>query len=204
MGGQAAVASPTNQNMINSPTIVPTVGVAGATLPVVQTDAYFAIEVDTTLRTEPTQIVLFDGSRGYQWGFQYNMPLDVTIRGLTASYEYIITDMVHNSSYFDIIKMRVIAASNQNNSNCCNSGELALVQFAHPIEVFNSSKGSRPRLLNTVYPDMGVHEGQFQLNINTFSCPTLVDNRTALVYTQEPGLKLVLGFYQKAELGRHQ
>ena len=203
MNGQAG-SSPTNQNMINSPTIVPTVGTAGATLPVVRTDPYFAIEVDTTARTEPTEIVLFDGSRGYQYGYNYNMPLDVIIRGLTARYEYIITDMVHNSSYFDIIKMRVIAASNSENSNCCNSGEIAMVQFAHPIEVFSSSKGSRPRLLETMYPDMGIHEGQFQLNINTFSYPTLIDNRIALVYTQEPGIKLVLGFYQKAELGRHQ
>lgn len=197
--------SPTNQNMINAPTIVPTTGVSGTPLPAVQTDPYFAIEVDTSQLTDPTKIVLFDGSRGYQFGYEYNMPLGVGIRGLTADYQYILNDIVHNASYFDVLKMRVIACNvNQQQNGCNNSEEIALVQFAHPIEVYDSSKGSKPRLLQTMYPDMGIHEGQFQLNINTFSYPTLITNRTAMVFTQEPGIKMVLGFYQKAELGRKQ
>lgn len=190
-------------NMIGAPTVVPAVGVNGQGLPTIETDPYFAIEVDTTNRVAPTRIVLFDGSRGYQFSHGYNMPIDVLIRGLTADYQFIVNDVVHNSSYFDIIKMRVIATAPQEGP-CCNSSEVALVQFAHPIKLYDSSKGSESRLLKTIFPDMGIHEGQYQLNINTFQSKTLITNRSALVYTQEPGIKLVLGFYQKAEIGRKQ
>ena len=51
---------------------------------------------------------------------------------------------------------------------------------------------------------MGVHEGQYHLDINTFTSPTVVTNRTALVYVQEPNCEVLFGFYQKAELGRNQ
>lgn len=51
---------------------------------------------------------------------------------------------------------------------------------------------------------MGVHEGQFQLAINTFQTDIILTNRTALVYKQEPGIELVWGLYQVAELGRKQ
>ena len=189
----ATVPKTSSTNMIGAPTVVPAVGVNGQGLPTIETDPYFAIEVDTTNRDVATRIVLFDGSRGYQFSHNYQMPIDVGIRGLTADYQFIVNDMVHNSSYFDIMKMRVIGDE-----------QVSLVQFAHVIKVYDSSKGSESRLLKSIYPDMGIHEGQFQLNINTFSSPTLLTNRTALVYTQEPGIKLVLGFYQKAEIGRKQ
>lgn len=153
----ATVPRVASTNMIGAPTVVPAVGVDGQGLPTVETDPYFAIEVDTTLRNAPTRIVLFDGSRGYQFSSGYQMPIDVLIRGLTADYQFIINDVVHNASYFDIIKMRVIAAV-QNEGPCCNSSEVALVQFAHPIKVYDSSKGSESRLLKTIFPDMGIHE----------------------------------------------
>jgi hypothetical protein len=70
--------------------------------------------------------------------------------------------------------------------------------------VYESSKGARPKRVGTLYPDMGIHEGQFQLNITTFQYPITITNRTALVYLQEPGIKVIWSFYQKAEIGRHQ
>ena len=51
---------------------------------------------------------------------------------------------------------------------------------------------------------MGVHEGQYHLTINTFQNDLILTNRTALVYKQEPGIELVWGLYQVAELGRKQ
>lgn len=182
--------------MVNRPTVVPTEGLSG-NVSVLPTDPYFSIKVSTAGRTESAEVVLFDGSRGYQLGYNYLMPLDVVITGITAHYQYILNDVVHNSSFFDVIQMRVASSDGSE-----DSGSLALTQFAHPIEVFESTKGSKPRLTNSIYPDAGIHEGQFQKDINTFSYPVQITNRTALVYTQEPNAEVILKFYQKAEIGR--
>ena len=184
-------------NMINRPTVVPTVE-AGGQLPVMETDPYFAIKVSTAGIQSPVKIVLFDGGRGYQLGLNFAMDAQVSIEGLTADYQFILSDIVHNNSFFDNIKQRVIALGGG------NSESVALSQFARPIKVYDSSKGSEPRLIKTIYPDMGVHEGQYHLDINTFTSPTVVTNRTALVYVQEPNCEVLFGFYQKAELGRNQ
>ncbi|MCB0631266.1 MAG: hypothetical protein R2824_15815 [Saprospiraceae bacterium] len=184
--------------MINRPTVVPTVE-AGGKLPSLGTDPYFALKVSTAGMAAATKIVLFDGGRGYQLGFQFAMDPAVTIEGLTADYQFILNDIVHNASFFDVLKQRVVSLD-VNKSN----EQVALSQFARPVKIYDSSKGSEPRLLKTMYPDMGIHEGQYQLSINTFSDYTIITNRTALVYVQEPDCELVLGFYQKAELGRKQ
>ena len=178
-------------NMIGGPTVVPIDGYQQA-IPQVSTDPYVAIEIDTTALAVATQVVLFDASRGWQLANSYAMPVDLVIRGITADYQFILNDLTHNASYFDIIKQQI------------NDDAVALIQYSHPFEVYDSSKGSKPKLLKTIYPDMGVHEGQFQKGINTFSAPTLITNRTALVFTMEPGIRMVLGFYQKAEIGRKQ
>jgi hypothetical protein len=185
-----------DNKMVNRPTVVATEGMSG-NLSVLPTDPYFSIKVSTAGRTESTEVVLFDGSRGYQLGYNYLMPLDVVITGITAHYQYILNDVVHNSSYFDVIQMRVASSDGSG-----DSGSLALTQFANPIEVFESTKGSKPRLISTIYPDAGIHEGQFQKDINTFSNPVQVTNRTALVYRQEPNIDVIMKFYQKAEIGR--
>lgn len=184
--------------MIGAPTVVPTTGFEGQGIPMQDTDPYFAIEVDTTNETAAVKIVLFDGSRGYQSSTGYQMPTSVGIRGITADYDFMLTDLVHNASYFDTLKLRVIAG------NLTSSEQIALIQYAHPFKLYTSTKGSEARLVKTIFPDMGIHEMQQRLEINTFTSPTIITNREALVYTQEPGIKLVLGFYQKAEIGRNQ
>ena len=186
-------ALPAKQShMINRPTVVPITGVAGQGLPQLGTDPYVAIEVDTTALSVAAMIVLFDASRGYQIANNYAMPLDVVIRGITADYQFMLNDITHNATYFDIIKQQIDDESK------------AFVQYSKPLEFYQASKGSKPKLIKTLYPDMGVHEGQFQKGINTFSAPAMIDNRTAIVYMQEPGIRLVWGFYQKAEIGRKQ
>jgi len=164
----------------------------------VETDPYFALKVSSAGLQAPVQVVLFDGGRGFQLAMQFAMNPAIAITGLTADYQFILNDVVHNSSFFDVIKQRVVALGNLSND------QVAMSQFARPIEVYDSSKGSKPRLLKTIYPDMGIHEGQFQLSINTFASHTIVTNRSALVYTQEPDCEVLFGFYQKAELGRKQ
>ena len=184
--------------MINRPTVVPTVE-AGGSLPNLGTDKYFALKVSTAGLSEAVKVVLFDGGRGYQLGFNFAMDPAVNIIGLTAQYQFILNDIVHNATFFDVIKQRVVSLDPQ-----ISNDQVALSQFARPIKVYDSSKGSEPRLLKTIYPDMGIHEGQYQLSINTFSDHTIITNRTALVYEQEPDCEVLFGIYQKAELGRKQ
>ena len=184
--------------MINRPTVVPTVE-AGGSLPNLGTDKYFALKVSTAGLSEAVKVVLFDGGRGYQLGFNFAMDPAVNIIGLTAQYQFILNDIVHNATFFDVIKQRVVSLDPQ-----ISNDQVALSQFARPIKVYDSSKGSEPRLLKTIYPDMGIHEGQYQLSINTFSDHTIITNRTALVYEQEPNCEVLFGIYQKAELGRKQ
>lgn len=188
--------------MINRPTVVPTSGVEKPSMQVSRTDPYFAISVDTSLLSEPTEIILFDGSQGYQLGFDASMPLEVKIEGRTAKYQYILNDVVHNSSFVDTIRIQVIGS--QNGANGCCGNDIALAQFSNAVDIYESSKGARPKRVGTFYPDMGIHEGQFQLNISTFQYLLTITNRHALVYTQEPGIKVIWSFYQKAEIGRHQ
>ncbi len=194
----ASVVNGNGAGMIGAPTVVPTSGFEGQGIPMQDTDPYFAIEVDTTQETVARKIVLFDGSRGYQASTGYQMPTSVVIRGITADYDFMLTDLVHNASYFDTLKLRVIGANLQ------QSEQVALIQYAHPLKVYTSSKGSEARLLKTIFPDMGIHEMQQRLEINTFTSATVITNREALVYMQEPGIRLVFGFYQKAEIGRNQ
>jgi hypothetical protein len=184
--------------MINRPTVVPTVE-AGGSLPNLGTDKYFALKVSTAGLSEAVKVVLFDGGRGYQLGFNFAMDPAVQVIGLTAQYQFILNDIVHNATFFDVIKQRVVSLDPQ-----ISNDQVALSQFARPIKVYDSSKGSEPRLLKTIYPDMGIHEGQYQLSINTFSDHTIITNRTALVYEQEPDCEVLFGIYQKAELGRKQ
>lgn len=195
--GRRVLVPNSSQTMINRPTVVPTVE-AGGSMPTLGTDPYFAIKVSTAGLNAPTTVVLFDGGRGYQLANNFAMDPGVVITGLTANYQFILNDIVHNSSFYDVIKQRVVALGNLSND------QVALSQFARPIEIYDSSKGSKPRLLKTMFPDMGIHEGQYQLSINTFSDHTIITNRSALVYVQEPDCELLFGFYQKAELGRKQ
>ena len=189
----------TDGNMIGRPTVNVSERAETRVIQSIQTDPYFSIKVSTRDATQPELVVLFDGSKGYQFGNNaFNGP-NVTIEGLSAHYQFILNDLVHNASYLDMLKMRVVDPSAQ---DCCSG--IALNQYARPIDIYDSSKGSRPRLLKTIFPDMGVHEGQYHLTINTFQNDLILTNRTAFVYKQEPGIDVVWGFYQVAELGRKQ
>ncbi len=181
---------PANVQMINNPTVVPVTKVRGPSVPA---DPYISLTVDTTAGgiTDPVLIVLFDASMGYQLGNSFAMNALVKITGNTSDYQFMLNDLASsNGSYFDTIQQRI---SDEN---------VAMTQFGHPIEIYESTKGSKPRLTQTIHPGMGIHEGQYQKGINTFSVPFTVGNRTAFVYVQEPGVKITWGFYQKAELGR--
>lgn len=189
-------------NMINRPTVVAATGIDAPGMMVSRTDPYFSFEVDTTGVNERSEIILFDGSQGFQLGFNASMELGVEIRGRTNDYQFILNDIVHNSSYVDTWRLQVIASGN--GDGCCNSNDVAMAQFANAINVYESSKGARPKRLTTMYPDMAIHEGQFQLNITTWQFPLVLTNRTALVYQQEPNVRVIWSCYQKAEIGRHQ
>ena len=199
-GAAKAKTVEAQSNMIGRPTINVSERADTRVIQSVQTDPYFAIKVSTVGATEPEQVVLFDGSQGYQLGYNQFIGPNVQIEGLSANYQFILNDMVHNSSYLDMLKMRV--NDNSSDANCCSG--TALDQYARPVEIYDASKGSKPRLLKTIYPDQGVHEGQYQLNINTFANDLIITNRTAFVYLQEPGITITWGFYQVAELGRKQ
>ena len=185
--------------MINRPTVVPTSGPENPGLVVARTDPYFSFEVDTTGQTAPVEIILFDGSQGYQFGYNASLPLGVNIVGRTMPYEYIVNDMVHNSSFIDIWRLQVTSTDPN-----IQSADVAMTQFSNAVNIFDASKGGKPRLVDNFYPDMGIHEGQYHLTITTFEFKALVTNRTALVYMQEPNTKMIWSCYQKAELGRHQ
>lgn len=201
----AALASlAQSPQMLNAPTVVPVASGVPTVRKVANTDPYFSIEVDTTGLTESAEIILFDGSQGYQFGFNAAMPLGAVIKGRTATYQFILNDIVHNSSYIDMVRLQVYAPNSGSGGNCCNGGDIAMIQFANAVDVYDSSKGARPRRIDTMYPDMGIHEGQFHKNISSFRFPLTITNRTALVYVQEPGIRVVWSFYQKAEIGRHQ
>ncbi len=184
--------------MINRPTVMPATGVGGQGLPALETDPFFSLEVDTTGATEAEEVILFDGGRGYQLGFNTTNGANVKIKGLTADYQFILNDVVHNASFFSQIKFHVVPSAGQ------SLEAISLVQYSHPLHVYSSSKGSKPRLLRTIHPSMGVNEQQYHFNINTFSAPLLIDNRVAIVYKQEANVRMVWSFYQQAELNRVQ
>lgn len=180
-------------DMIGRPSIVPIDGVNGAAaLPKIQTDPFFSLKVDTTGLVAATEVVLFDASMGYQLNKSIVMPLALLITGLTSNYQAMLNDLAHVSAYVDLLKMTV---SDEN---------VALSQYARPLKVYESSKGSDPRLIKTLHPEMGVHEGQYQKGINSFTADLVITNRTAISYVQEPGIVVTWGLYQKAELGRKQ
>lgn len=187
-------------NMVGRPTVNISERAENRIIQSLQTDPYFSIKVSTKNATVPEMVVLFDGSKGYQFSYNaFNGP-NVVLEGLSAHYQFILNDLVHNASYLDMLKMRIV---DPNAADGCCSG-VAMSQYARPIKIYDSSKGSESRLLKTIYPDMGVHEGQYHLTINTFQNDLILTNRTAFVYLQEPGIDVVWGFYQVAELGRKQ
>lgn len=185
-------ASFLNPKNIGAPVVTPIPAALGGAQGEVGASPYFSLRVDTTNAgiTTPTKIVLFDSSQGYQLSEGYAMPLLVGIEGLTDNYQSLLNDMAHIGSYVDICKMTV--------SDKVKAG----IQFARSLEIYEKVRGQRPVLVKTIYPEMGIHEGQYQENINTFPVELTLTNRHALVYTQEPGIIVTFGFYQKAELGR--
>ena len=195
----ALASLPQSARMINRPTVVPTDGVQTPGMQVARTDPYYSIDVDTTGQTSPVEVILFDGSQGYQLGFNAAMPLNVTINGKTMPYQYMLNDIILNSSYVDMMRLIVISTDPNIDSDAA-----ALIQFTNGVNIYESSKGGMPRLTGTFYPSMGIHEGQFQKSITTFKYPVTITNRTALVYKQQPNTIVNWAFYQKAEIGRHQ
>lgn len=179
-------------NMVNAPTVSPISSPNGANQSVVETSPFFSILVDTTDAsiTTPTKIVIFDSSQGYQLMMGYAMPLAVNISSLTDNYQFLLNDIAHVSASIDIMKMSI------------DDKTKAAAQYGRKLEIFESSRGSGVQLVKTIFPEMGISEQQFQENINTFDVNMIITNRTALVYTQEAGIKATLSFYQNAELGR--
>jgi hypothetical protein len=186
-------------NMVGKPTVALSERVETRVIQNIQTDPYFSIKVSTAGATEAEQVILFDASGGFQFGANKVNGGNVVITGLSANYQYILNDISHNASYVDMLKMSIREVSGD-----CNGGCFAIDQYARPIEIYDSSKGSMPRLLKTIYPEQGVNESQFQLNINTFQSDLIITNRTAFTYMQEPDTIVTWGFYQVAELGRKQ
>lgn len=186
------------QGMLNDRTIMPTDGPLGAQS-VTPPAPYFAIEVDTTDAgiTDPVQIVLFDASEGFQQKNNYFMPAAVAITGKGEPYQFILNDSAHVARYISMIQMTIVDGNGDAVQDTAG-------QFANVINFYESVVGRGPALVHTIYPAMGVHEGQFQLNINTFEAGITLTNRVSMVYYQEPGLKVTWGFYQGAELGRKQ
>ena len=178
--------------MINNPTVVPSEGAGGGSGCAIPTDPYISIAVDTTDVgiVAPELIILFDSSQGYQLANKVEMDPLVKITRLTSEYQFILNDLVSNGSFFDTFQQRISDVSK------------ALLQYGRPIEIYEASKGSKPRLVQTIHSGMGIHEGQYNKDINTFAFPILVGNRTAFVYWQEPGIVMTWGMYQKAEVGR--
>lgn len=181
------VGSITNPQMVFNPTLVPSDDVTGRVNPVIPADSYYSVRVAST-NAAVQKMVLFDPSLGYQLVNGWTLPANLVITGVSAPYQFMLNDLAHNASIVSLIKIRVSASPD--------------VQFARPIEVYETSKGGGSKLIATLYPEKGVHEGQFQANISTFEANVIITNRTALVYMHEPGLTVTFNFYQVGELGR--
>lgn len=202
-GSNGSTQGPSKQvvsqgNMIGKPTVAISERVETRVIQNLETDPYFSLKVSTAGATAAELVILFDASGGYQFGMNKANGANVVIEGLSVDYQYLLNDIAHNASYVDMLKMTVKKAS----GDCAQCD--GLEQYARPIELYDSSKGSKPRLLKTIYPEQGVHEGQYQLAINTFQSDLILTNRTAFVYLQEPNTIITWGFYQVAELGRKQ
>lgn len=181
-------------NMVNAPTVTPISSPNGANQAVIETSPFFSILVDTTDSsiTTPTKIVIFDAAQGYQLINGYAMPLAVNISSLTDHYQFTLNDIAHVGASIDIMKLTV------------NDKTKAGAQYGRKLEVYESSRGTGCQLVKTIFPEMGISEQQYQENINTFDVNMIVTHRTAFVYTQEPGIKCTLSFYQNAEFGRQR
>ncbi|PHN06159.1 hypothetical protein [Flavilitoribacter nigricans] len=181
---------------INSPKMhgAPTVNVIsgpdGAGQTDVETAPYFSLKVDTTARAAATEIILLDAEQGYQLHNNKLNPVDVVIEGLTDNYQFLLNDLAHIAAVIDIVKVTV------------SDKAKALAQYARKIEIYDSVRGSGSHKVKTIHPEMGVHEGQQLIEINTFPFNAKLTGRSAIVYVQEPGIIMTWGFYQKAELGR--
>ena len=186
-------------NVVGKPTVHISERAERRVIQSIQTDSYFSIKVSTVGAAEPQEVILFDASGGFQFGMNKVNGPNVSITGMSANYQYILNDVSHNASYVDMLKMTIRVPGEDCNNSCS-----AIDQYARPIFIYDSSKGSAPRLLKTIYPEAGVNESQFQLNINTFENDLIITNRTAFNYIQEPGTIVTWGFYQVAELGRKQ
>lgn len=173
----------------------PTVAFSSAPDTSVAPSEYYAIRIDTTTRSAgsgPAKVVLFDSSQLYQLKTGTITPADAVISGVTDNYQAILNSFAHRASYITHLQMTVSDVAK------------ATLQWGHQLEVYESVIGSGPSNVKTVNPRMGVHEGQYQLTINTFNCEMTIGNQTAIVLNVEPGLILEIGFYQAAELGRKQ
>jgi hypothetical protein len=177
--------------MINQPTIVPTEGTVGVGASAPAAAPYFSIKVENT-GSAVAKAVLFDSSQGYQLQNNYVMPLGIVITGLSDNYQFLLNDMAHVAANVDVMKMTVTPSNT------------APAQFARSIEVYETLRGSKPHLVKTLFPEMGLSEQQFQSNIVTFPADFNITNRTAIVLDIEPGAVITFGFYQTAEIGRKQ
>lgn len=176
--------------MYGAPTMNLISGADGAGQTEVETSPYFSLKVDTTARVTATQVILFDPEQGYQFHTGNLNPLDVVIEGLTDHYQFLLNDLAHIAAGVDIVKLTVSDVTK------------ALAQWARSIKIYDTVRGSGPHLVKTIHPEMGVHEGQERLEINTFPFNAKLTGRSAIVYTQEPGVIMTWGFYQKVEIGR--
>ena len=179
-----------SRNMINAPTVNLISGPDGGGQSEVETSPYFSLKVDTTARTVPTEIILFDAEQGYQFHTGKLNPVDVVIEGLTDNYQFLLNDVAHIAAAIDIVKITISDES------------VALAQYARSVKIYDAVRGSGAHLVKTVHPEMGVHEGQQLIQINTFPLNVKMTGRSSLVYTQEAGIVMTWGFYQKAEIGR--
>lgn len=180
--------------MIFDTTVVRSKGGRNNGLYVEPADAYFSLSVDTTdpalvAAGVPVDVILFDASQGYQLSSGVTNAAQTIITGLTSNYQFMLNDISHNSSYVTDIKLRVTSGS-------------SVTQFARNLSVYNSTKGKGTGLIDTLHPESGVDEHQYNDDIVTFLANLVIDNRRAIVYKQDPGIVTQWSFYQGAELGR--
>ena len=86
-------------NMLGRPTVAVSERADARVIQSIQTDPYFSIKVSTVGATQPEKVILFDGSKGYQFGYNDFNGANVAIEGLSAHYQFILNDLVHNASY---------------------------------------------------------------------------------------------------------
>lgn len=182
--------------MVGKPTIVGTDGPNSSQWSP-NASPYYVIEVDATAQSLvdadlPIKVVLFDTNRQYQQRTQYFMPLDLVLKSRTdVTYQALIDDINEVGSGVDVIQMQT-----------CNSDSGECFNFFPSLDLFYSQRGQSPSLVKTLHPDMGVSENQYHLNRATFQADISISQRNALVFTIQPGTKVLLAFYQSLEIGR--